>query len=206
MRLWCTVLQLRASLASDVVLAHVLCHRAPAVVALLCACRYLFQVVSAACLICGVDQLFRCGTPSVYGRTPAQAYWLIVHATIWVFFMPLEWNQRMYTRRYAKPISGFDLPAGPKEKHWEQLMQKTLLQNIQTSKYPRTCIQVVVQVIHDDGSILAAALNSAAAALLDASISMSCMFAAATVVLTTDKQLLIDPQLQEEQVRIIPSD
>lgn len=79
-------------------------------------------------------------------------------------------------------------------------MQNALTQNIQANKYPRMCIQVIVQVVHDDGSLLAAALNSAAAALLDASISMSGMFAAATVALTKDDQLVIDPQLREEQV------
>lgn len=79
-------------------------------------------------------------------------------------------------------------------------MQNALQQSIQVSKYPRACIQVIVQVIHDDGSILAAALNSAAAALLDASISIYATFAAATVALTRDECLLLDPKLQEEQV------
>lgn len=80
-------------------------------------------------------------------------------------------------------------------------MKNTLAQSIQLAKYPRACIQVIVQVIHDDGSILAAALNSAAGALMDASISMTATFAAVTVALTKDGGMLMDPQLQEEQAR-----
>lgn len=79
-------------------------------------------------------------------------------------------------------------------------MQNALAQIIQANKYPRMCIQVIVQVVHDDGSLLTAALNSAAAALLDASIAMNGMFAAATVALTKEGQLVIDPQQQEQQV------
>ena len=79
-------------------------------------------------------------------------------------------------------------------------MKRVLTQKIHVRKYPRTCIQIIVQVIHDDGSLLAAALNSSATALLDASISMSSMFAAATVALAKPICLLVDPQKQEEQV------
>lgn len=93
--------------------------------------------------------------------------------------------------------------AGPREKRWEWQLQHTLAQLIHTGKHPRTCIQIVVQVIHDDGSLLSAALNAATAALLDACIPMHSMFCAATVAVASDGSQLLDPDRSEEMVRIL---
>jgi exosome complex component RRP46 len=60
----------------------------------------------------------------------------------------------------------------------------------------------VIQVIHDDGSLLSAALNAATAALLDACIPMHSMFCAATVAVGADGSHLLDPDHGEELVRI----
>lgn len=92
--------------------------------------------------------------------------------------------------------------AGPREKRWERQLQSTLSQSIHTGKHPRTCIQIVIQVMHDDGSLLSAALNAATAALLDACIPMHSMFCAATVAVGSDGSQLLDPDHSEELVRI----
>lgn len=41
-----------------------------------------------------------------------------------------------------------------------------------TGAYPRTVIEVVVQVVGEDGSLLAGAVNAVNAALMDAGIQM----------------------------------
>ena len=53
---------------------------------------------------------------------------------------------------------------------------------------------------------MSAALNVAAAALLDACIPMHSMFCAATVALASDGNHLLDPDHSEELVRILNLD
>lgn len=89
---------------------------------------------------------------------------------------------------------------GPQEKRWERQLQSTLSQLVHTAKHPRTCIQIVIQVLHDDGSLLSAALNASTAALLDACIPMHSMFCAATVAIGADGEYLLDPDNGEEVV------
>lgn len=91
--------------------------------------------------------------------------------------------------------------AGPREKHWEQVLQKCLKSVVLTALHPRTCIQVVLQAVHCDGAVLAAALNAAVAALMDASIPMRSMLAAATTATSGNGALLVDPDASEELVR-----
>lgn len=47
---------------------------------------------------------------------------------------------------------------------------------MQAALHPRTSIQVVLQVLQDDGALLSASLNATCAALLDAGIPMATMF------------------------------
>eukprot|EP01090_Pellita_catalonica_P001351 TRINITY_DN1105_c0_g1_i3.p1 TRINITY_DN1105_c0_g1~~TRINITY_DN1105_c0_g1_i3.p1 ORF type:complete len:134 (-),score=16.53 TRINITY_DN1105_c0_g1_i3:143-544(-) len=68
--------------------------------------------------------------------------------------------------------------------------------------HPRTLIRVIIQVIHNDGGLLAACVNGTCLALLDSGIPMYSPLVATTCALTTSPitklGLLLDPTLEEE--------
>lgn len=66
---------------------------------------------------------------------------------------------------------------------------------------PRTLIQIVVQILKDDGSALAAAANSITLALLDAGVPMRQMVGSVTCMIDEkSNQLILDPTIIELQV------
>ncbi|GFR44453.1 hypothetical protein Agub_g5685 [Astrephomene gubernaculifera] len=66
--------------------------------------------------------------------------------------------------------------------------------------HPRTSIMVILQVLQEDGSVLVCALNAACAALVDAGVPMSTMYASVGCALSSqEQQLLLDPDAAEEQ-------
>jgi exosome complex component RRP46 len=70
---------------------------------------------------------------------------------------------------------------------------------VQLSQYPRTVIQVILQVIQSDGSVLSCALHAAVAALLDAGIAMLSLPVATTCLLSNSSPLRLDPTAEEEE-------
>jgi exosome complex component RRP46 len=69
--------------------------------------------------------------------------------------------------------------------------------------HPRALIQVVVQVVSDDGGVLACALNAACAALVDAAVPLRTLFAAVSAAQQAagadgEAGLLLDPSAAEE--------
>jgi ribonuclease PH len=73
---------------------------------------------------------------------------------------------------------------------WEIFIQRVLTACIQTHLYPRCVIAVTLQILHADGSELAALLHAAVSALLDASIDLHVLPVAVTVHPQT---LTLDP-------------
>lgn len=72
-------------------------------------------------------------------------------------------------------------PSGPVEREIERVVQGCLEAAVDLSLHPRTVISVIVQVVDDSGSLLAAVVNAVCLALLDAGIPLSFMFAALCV-------------------------
>ncbi|CAI5985206.1 unnamed protein product, partial [Closterium sp. NIES-65] len=87
----------------------------------------------------------------------------------------------------------------PQEKYSEAVVRQTIDAVLLSSLLPRTRIQLQLQVVHDDGSLLACALNAAFAALLDAGLPLACFPAAVQLALDSQGQLLLDPTKQEQQ-------
>lgn len=73
---------------------------------------------------------------------------------------------------------------------WEIFIQRVLTACIRTQLYPRCVIAVTLQILHADGSELAALLHAAVSALLDASIDLHVLPVAVTVHPPT---LTLDP-------------
>jgi ribonuclease PH len=82
---------------------------------------------------------------------------------------------------------------------------KTFLTNVLTNcicveNHPRTVIQVVLQIIQTDGSLLSSLLHAAVAALMDAGIDLLYLPVATTCLIPSFSQtILLDPCLAEEQ-------
>lgn len=69
----------------------------------------------------------------------------------------------------SNALSGY----GATERELERFIGDALVACVAVDKYPRTVIEVVIQVIKSDGSLLSTALNAATLALMDASIQMN---------------------------------
>jgi exosome complex component RRP46 len=94
-------------------------------------------------------------------------------------------------------------------REYESLLQTILEGCICVEEYARCVIEVVLQTIRDDGSVLGCAVHATVAALMDAGISMTRMPLATSVALSLsrgrgdddndDAVLLLDPNEEEEQ-------
>ncbi|KAI9358736.1 ribosomal protein S5 domain 2-type protein [Pilaira anomala] len=84
-----------------------------------------------------------------------------------------------------------------KEKLMESILRTAFEPVILGGMMPRTLVQIVVQVMKDDGCVLAAAVNAVTVALLDAGIPMKYMAAAITGMINEDNELVLDPTAAE---------
>jgi|EP00979_Chaetoceros_neogracilis_P003069 exosome complex component RRP46 len=91
---------------------------------------------------------------------------------------------------------------GANERELERFIGDSLMACIAIDQYPRTVIEVVIQVIKVDGSLVATALNAATLALLDAGIQMKSLPIATTCLVPTNgdvtTEFRFDPTAEEE--------
>lgn len=97
----------------------------------------------------------------------------------------------------VRPAKGFQTT---KEKLMESMLRTAFEPVILGGMMPRTLVQIVVQIIKDDGCVLAAAVNAITIALLDAGIPMKHMAAAITVMIDQENELVLDPTAIELEV------
>ena len=107
----------------------------------------------------------------------------------------------------VRPVTGQD---GPVERELEESLAGLVRAAVLTTMYPRTLIAVTVQVLHDDGGLLAAAANAVMLALMDAGVALKSLLSAACCALcvppalpghaarTTAPVLVLDPSAEEE--------
>ncbi|KAF9909820.1 Exosome component 5 [Linnemannia zychae] len=95
----------------------------------------------------------------------------------------------------VRPLVG--LP-GIKDKAREQAIRETLEPLVLSGLHPRTGIQIVIQTMKDDGSILATSFNATILALLDAGIPLKSILGAVTCIIDNEtNQILLDPTTEE---------
>jgi len=80
----------------------------------------------------------------------------------------------------------------------ERHVKKVFQDHILLMLYPRTQIQVVIHVLHGDGSILSACVNATSLALLDAGVPLRSVVVSADVLLKADSTLVLDPDAKQE--------
>ena len=96
----------------------------------------------------------------------------------------------------VRPRAG--LP-GPVERELEQLLISTLEPCLITALHPRTAVSIVVQITHDDGGLLSAALNGTCVALMHAGVPMRGMLTGCCIAMMPSGDALLDPTLEEQQ-------
>ncbi|ETV90976.1 hypothetical protein H310_14314 [Aphanomyces invadans] len=84
-----------------------------------------------------------------------------------------------------------------RDKEYEAILKQTFDPIVYVENYPRAVISITVQVVEDDGSLLAVAINAVNLALLDAGIPMRSLVGAITCSILDDGQLCLDPSLTE---------
>ncbi|KAJ3175301.1 Exosome component 5 [Irineochytrium annulatum] len=96
-----------------------------------------------------------------------------------------------------KPLIGY---SGTAEKFYERVLKNILEDLIITTGHPRTAIEITIQVMGDDGAILATAINAAFLALMDAGVPLRAMAAASTSATLDDGSLVLDSTKEEMKV------
>jgi ribonuclease PH len=83
---------------------------------------------------------------------------------------------------------------------YQQLVADTLSAVIMTHMIPISLVRITVQVLNNDGSLLAVALDSVMLSLIDAGIPLSTTLTAVSAIIDKDSRLVLDPTLVEEEV------
>ncbi|XP_028320999.1 exosome complex component RRP46 [Gouania willdenowi] len=88
---------------------------------------------------------------------------------------------------------------GVRERSQEQCVRETCEASLLLSLHPRSSLTLVLQVLHDDGSLLSCLLNAACMTLLDAGLAMNCLFCGVTCAIDADGQIVTDPTAAQEK-------
>ncbi|KAJ8372766.1 hypothetical protein AAFF_G00277090 [Aldrovandia affinis] len=88
---------------------------------------------------------------------------------------------------------------GVRERAREQCVRETCEAALLSSLHPRSSLSLVLQVVHDDGSLLSCCLNAACMALMDAGLPMGCLFCGVTCAIDPEGRLITDPTARQEQ-------
>ncbi|RVE65288.1 hypothetical protein OJAV_G00133900 [Oryzias javanicus] len=86
-----------------------------------------------------------------------------------------------------------------RERSQEQCLRETCEAALLLALHPRSSLTLVLQVLHDDGSLLSCCLNAACMALMDAGLPMSCLFCGVTCGISADGQIVTDPTSAQEK-------
>jgi len=94
-----------------------------------------------------------------------------------------------------RPISG--LP-GDRERQYEETIKSVVQSSLVLALHPRCTFSITVQVVEDDGAVLAVAINAIFLALLDAGAPLQRAFCAAACA-SKGSSLMADPLSAEEE-------
>lgn len=85
------------------------------------------------------------------------------------------------------------------DKYTQEIIKRICEQAILSMLHPRTAINVTIQELQNNGSLLATCVNAVFLALLDASIPLHYTGAAVQCVLNQKGQIVLDPVKKEEE-------
>ncbi|XP_037123550.1 exosome complex component RRP46 [Syngnathus acus] len=87
--------------------------------------------------------------------------------------------------------------ASVKERAQEQCVRESCEASLLMSLHPRSSLTLVLQELHNDGSLLSCFLNAGCMAMMDAGLPMSCLFCGVTCAIHTDG-IITDPTAAQE--------
>ena len=67
---------------------------------------------------------------------------------------------------------------------------------VRIALHPRSGVNLSLHVLEEDEGVSAAAINASCLALADSGISMSCLFAAVTIAVLENEQIILDPGMK----------
>ncbi|XP_053729385.1 exosome complex component RRP46 [Synchiropus splendidus] len=85
-----------------------------------------------------------------------------------------------------------------RERSQEECVRETCEAALLLELHPRSSITLILQVLHNDGSLLSCCLNAACMALMDAGLPMSHLFCGVTCAIATDGHIITDPTAAQE--------
>ncbi|XP_061683381.1 exosome complex component RRP46 isoform X2 [Syngnathoides biaculeatus] len=85
-----------------------------------------------------------------------------------------------------------------KERAQEQCVRESCEASLLLSFHPRSSLTLVLQELHNDGSLLSCYLNASCMAMMDAGLPMSCLFCGVTCAIHTDGRIITDPTAAQE--------
>jgi len=88
---------------------------------------------------------------------------------------------------------------GVKEKALEEIVTKTCEEVVLIKLFPRSAIQIVMQLLQDSGSLLSCLINGACMAMVLAGVPMKCMVSSVCCAIDKDGLITIDPSSEEEE-------
>ena len=94
---------------------------------------------------------------------------------------------------------GAEAPDGEREQALAIALRQALEVLVRLERYPKSTIEVYVQVLQHDGALLSLALPLASLALIDAGIEVLDFSSAATVALLRGGQFVVDPDARQER-------
>ncbi|XP_072550739.1 exosome complex component RRP46 [Salminus brasiliensis] len=86
-----------------------------------------------------------------------------------------------------------------RERAREQCVRETCEAALLSTLHPRSSLTLILQVVHDDGSLLSCCLNAACMALMDAGLPMGRLFCGVTCAIDAESQIITDPTAQQEK-------
>jgi len=108
--------------------------------------------------------------------------------------------------KHATDVSDIGLPPGygSSVRELERFVGDSLAVCVAVEEYPRTVIEIVIQVINADGSLVGTALNATVLALMDAGVLMSSLPVTTTCLVASNGtgnsnlMIMFDPSAEEE--------
>lgn len=88
---------------------------------------------------------------------------------------------------------------GCKEKFLEKIVMSAFDSVIVSELHPRTAINIIIQEIQDNGSLLSCCINAVCCSLMDACVPMRSTVAAVTCAIDSDRQIIVSPIKTEEE-------
>ena len=85
------------------------------------------------------------------------------------------------------------------DKFQQDFIRNTCETAIITSLHPRTAINIIIQEMHNSGSLLACSINAAFLALLDACVPLQFTVVAVCCAIDTEGEITLDPKLNQEK-------